>query len=523
MLKQRVAANLISNYALTFVSMLLGFILVPFLIRKVGQEAYGIIVLAESTILIFEVLTISVRMALSRHAAFAMAQGKQADFIQYLATGRCLTVVSAAVVLAASAGLSVFFPVIFRVPAELAADSRWLFFYISAAFAVTILTSIYWSVLYAYQRFDLINIASSGGLIVRAASILVLFSVMPAEHRTLSVYGLMYLAMIIADNALVRIWQRKLMPQLRIHFRDYRKEKLRDILSFSAYSSLSRMSAVLYDSTSNILINRFWGPGANALYSVGLKFPAMMEKLFLNAAWSLTPVLTDLVARGEREQFKRLYYLYTKFITVLTTPLALTLMFMAGPLIRFWVGPEFEESARILPILMAPLLIAIPYSVSGCITNAYGKVKLPSQINFISSIANVLLGIALGKWLGLGILGIACATAITSLAYVSLFLTGYACRISGLPFFEYSRNAFIKPFLASAAVVGAAYGAARWLAFDLSIRPLSVLFAAAVILLDFYVSYRWVLDTEERRQVRNVLRALFAKIGLSFAEDTQTA
>ena len=257
---KRVATNLISNYLLTIVSMVLGFILVPFLIHKLGKEAYGLIVLAESTILIFEVITTSIRIALSRHAAFCFAEGKSEDFVDYLSTGRVISYGAAALVFVFALILSSFFSVVFRMPPEYVVPAETLFLLISLAFLMTIINSVYWSVLYAHQRFDLINIATSGGLIVRAVFLLLLFSFLPAKFVNLITYGFIYLAMVWADNSLVYLWSRRIMPTLRLSVKRFQKNKLREIMSFTTYTSLTRVNSVLYDSMGSLLINRFWGP-----------------------------------------------------------------------------------------------------------------------------------------------------------------------------------------------------------------------------------------------------------------------
>ena len=508
---KRVATNLISNYVLTLVSMVLGFILVPFLIGKLGKEAYGLIVLAESTVLVFEVITTSSRIALSRHAAFCFAEGKKEEFVDYLSTGRGITYVSASLVLVIALVLSGFFSVIFRVPPQYADSARQLFLAISGAFLITIANSVYWSVLYAHHRFDLLNVATSGGLIVRAACLLILFSTLPAQHVNLTLYGFVYLAMVFVENSLVYFWSRRIMPDLRLSLKRFRRDKLREILSFTTYSSLSRMNAVLYDSIGGILINRLWGPAANAVFAVATKFPSLMERLFVNAAWSMTPVLTGFVARNDREQFTRLYATYTKLITTITAPLCFVLALLAGPLLRFWVGPDFETAGRMMPILMAPLFIIIPFSISGCITNSYAKVKFPSQMGFVSSLTFLALSVFFGKVLSLELIGVAMAGAIASVGYAT-FIAVYACRIASLSFAHYFRTAYLRPMLWSALVIGGAFGAARLLGVDLSIRLSVITMAVLLVLADYTGAYFVVLGSAERKQIRDLVQLALSRM-----------
>ena len=189
--------------------MALGFFLVPFLIGKLGSAVYGIIVLTESTIAFFEILTVSVRMALSRHATFALAQGKVDEFVEYISTGLRILCFSAAAVTLFGVTLSYYFPYLFKVPEGYAGQSQVHFFLISAAFAISIPNIVYWSALYAKQRFDLINFSTSFGLIMRAVCIFLFYSLVPKKYISLTAYGFIYLAMTVTQNYMIYFWCKK--------------------------------------------------------------------------------------------------------------------------------------------------------------------------------------------------------------------------------------------------------------------------------------------------------------------------
>ena len=91
--------NIASNYFLGFFGFVLGFFLVPFLIAKLGKDAYGLIVLAEVVTGFFEIGTISVRIALSRYATFSLSQNRLDEFSEYLSAGRVILAFSSALVL----------------------------------------------------------------------------------------------------------------------------------------------------------------------------------------------------------------------------------------------------------------------------------------------------------------------------------------------------------------------------------------------------------------------------------------
>ena len=80
-----------------------------------------------------------------------------------------------------SGALAFGLPQLFQVPADIRVQSQWLFFLMSLAFVATVPNAVFWSVLYAKQRFDLINFSTSAGLALRAVALLGAFRQVVAD------------------------------------------------------------------------------------------------------------------------------------------------------------------------------------------------------------------------------------------------------------------------------------------------------------------------------------------------------
>jgi len=516
-MKSQILKNIFSNYVARVIGMLLGFLIIPFLIRKLGTEAYGLVVLAESTIAVVEIVTISVRMALSRHATYSLSQNKTDEFVEYLSTGRVLLYFSAAITLTAGFLVSFYFPDLFRVPAAFETQSKVLFFLITTGFVITVPNTVYWSVLYAKQRFDLINLCNSFGLIARAFCLFALFSFLPQRYVSLPVYGLVYLLMQAIENYFVFFMHKRLMPGLRLSAKRFKKEKVREILSFSFHTSLSRLSLALPGSIVNIIVNLFWGPAYNAIYSVSMKFPMMMRRMFSEATWSLTPTFTDLAARKDRERLEALFFMYSKAVSIVTMPLSLVLILLARPLIRLWVGEDFEMAGRLLPIMAFPLLFSIPFSVCACLNNAYAKVKWPSLMGVVSTVFSLSVGSLLALKFGMELFGFAIASCVSALLYMTFFTPFYACRIAGIPVRRYLVESLIKPL--SWALVGFGAGLVLFdrLCHDQLLSPVFLAGLAALFVLHFVGAYVFLLVPKEKKHIADFSKVIVSAFKRPFA------
>ncbi|OGR85665.1 MAG: hypothetical protein A2901_07820 [Elusimicrobia bacterium RIFCSPLOWO2_01_FULL_54_10] len=497
--------NLFTNYLTTFLGLALGFILIPFLIHKLGKDAYGLIVLAESTIAFFEMASVSIRMSLSRFATLALAQNKKNEFESYLSTVRVILIVSSLLVLAVGLGLSASFDRIFQVPAQFHSQSRALFLLISIAFATSIPNMVYWSVLYANHRYDLINMSTTYGIIFRAASLLLIFSFLPSRYVSITTYGLVYVLTLWIQNLAVYLWVRKIMPGLKIAARSFNAVKAKEVLAYSGYVGLGQASGLLKYNVTAILINLFWGPAYNAIYAVGMKFPSILTRLFEEATWSLTSTFQELVAQDDRGKIRRLYYLYTKFVTLVTAPICFTLIFIAKPLILLWVGADFIYAATLLPILLVPLFFQIPLGVSGCLIQAHGKIKMPSVGSLIAACGSILLGIVLARVFDLGLIGFAVSHALVSCFYMIGFSSWYACKISGIPVIDYWQKAMILPWLWSAIMSFGCFFLMERLLAEKSYALAGLTLIGSIFIYGI-AAYWVVLDSTEKEQLDKVFK-----------------
>ncbi len=510
-MRKQILSNLSSNYLLSFFGMILGFFLVPFLIGKLGKGVYGIIVLTESTIAFFEILTVSVRMALSRHATFALSQDKLDEFAEYLSTGFRVLYFSAALVLISGVTLSLNFPNIFKVPEGYVFESKVHFLLIALAFTAAIPNIIYWSGLYAKQRFDLINFSTSFGLIMRAICIFLYYSLAPKRYATLMPYGFIYLVMTLTQNSMIYFWFKKIIPGIKISMRRFNPAKVREILSFSAHTSLTRASGLLYENTANIIINILWGPSYNAIYSVALKLPNMLRKIFVEPTWTLTPTFTDLAAKHDTKKIENMLYMFSKSLAIFTYPILLGLMTLSSSIITLWVGPDFLMAAKLLRMYIVPLFVFIPFALSGCIFNAYAKIKVPSFVSFGMALSNVACCLIFGYLFSWKLYGIA-LSAVLSTAVSSTVYPWYCCRIAKLSLKKYWLGSILGPL----ALLGAV-AIVNFSIFELFHIPwklnLFVFAEFSLTALAYYaLAYKFLLTPHEKRHIGDIRQAVMGRL-----------
>ncbi|MCB9747014.1 MAG: polysaccharide biosynthesis protein [Candidatus Omnitrophica bacterium] len=519
-MSKQILRNIFSNYLVNFIQLALGFIIVPFLIKKLGQNAYGLIVLAESTIGFFEIVTVNIRIALSRYVTFSMSQEKYDDFMEYLSAGRFMLNCAGGLILIIGSIISYNFSNIFQVPDHLVSESKILFFLIIIGFFISVPNILYWSILYAKQRFDLINKAATAGIMTRAGCVFILFSILPDDHVNLVMYGVFYLLMKLIQNILVYRWHFSMLEGIKIVYRKFKMSRIKEIASFGIHASISNISGLLYNQTATILINIFWGPQYNTIYDISMKFPNMIRNLFVQATWTLTPTFTDYAARNDKLKVKQLLFVYTKAMSLITIPIGFLFIMLAYPLISIWVGEQFEMSSKLLIWHMIPLIFHIPMAVTNCVFLAYGKVKFPSYFRLIAAVINLLLAVFLVKFFSLGLFGFAYSAALIIFLQAGIIVPWYACKITKLSLREYWVQTFLIPFSWAATIIFGSFFLIHQIQSGnhFSLLLFAILTVAAVI----YIvgSYKFILDPTERGFMQQFIQNKFKKGKVSVEDNT---
>ncbi len=514
-MRRQILLNLVTGYAGKGLGALLGIFLIPFLIHKLGAAAFGITVLTESVIAVIEVASMSVRTALSRNLTFCLFQGKTMEFMENLIAGRRILFVLALLMLSVGTGISIYVPQFLRIPVHLVHPAQGLFGLMTASFTMTLLSIPYWSVLYANQRFDLINISYSAALLFRALCLFTAFSLLSERWLSLTTYGWIYFWVIALQNYFVYLSYRKVMPPDPRFAGSQPDRKAKEIFAFSFYTAFSNFNVFLCQALIQIMINILLGTAANALYAVGVKFSTTLRRIFQDSAWTLTPTVTALAAQNDSGRLKELFFGYVKFVTLALSPMGFFLIIFSVQILALWVGPEFLAAAPIMALHVAAMIVVLPFRITSSIYNAYAKMEVSCAINLGYTV--LLLGISYAaiKEFQAGLLTVISLDAALNLAALG-FGSYYACKIAKFSWRELWLKSFAAPALLAAGLWGTIFlflsvWAPPLTAISLLLIITGLGFLAAVYV---FLSFVVILDAREKEFVMSVLRKIKLRLTL---------
>jgi O-antigen/teichoic acid export membrane protein len=503
-----IARNVSMDYAIVFVELVIGLVMLPFNTAHLGQSAYGLWVLTASIPVYFSMLDLGYSSAIVKFAAQYRARGDAGALNQVVSTiffvfsGIGLLAYALAVVLALN------LEALFNVTPAQAATGRQVLLIISIYVALGFPFSVFGGVVNGFQRKYL-----NGGVAIATSIIVALVNV----AVLLSGYGLVEL---VAATTTVRILSYlayrlnayRVFPALRISARHFNPARLGEVTAFSAFMLLIDLANKLNYSTDTIVIGAFMSTAAVAVWAVAARLIDLVQRLTDQLNGALFPVIVDQATLGQSERLRMVLMQGTRLSLAMVIPVAFGLALLAEPLVLAWVGPEFAQSATVIHVLAAVVTYRVGNATATTLLKGAGHHRLLAFSNLSIAVANLILSLALvGRY---GLTGVALGTLIP-LAAVSMFvLFPAACRRTELPVRLALRSA-VWPAVWPAVLMGGFLLAARrysgagaaWIALEA---------VAAGIL---YVSvFLWLaIGREERRWYLSKSRQLLRRPGIATA------
>jgi O-antigen/teichoic acid export membrane protein len=427
------------------VAALVSFFLSPFLVHHLGNAAYGVWVLANSSIAYMALLDLGMRGAVTHFVAKHFALG------DHLASSRAVSValgfrlLIAFVVLVSSMMLAALASKIFRIPVDLSQSAHWAIVLVGINLAFTLVVGVFAGVLTGLQRFDLVSGLAVAQTLLGAAGTVAVLKIG---------YGIAPLAaMQLGVTVLVGIftigWCFHFYPELRIGARLLSKGIVKDLWRYSFYLFIISVTGHIIYYTDGLVVGAFLSAEAVAFYAIGGRFIEYFAQFGSSLAQTFLPLASNLASREQADHLRRLLIHGTRVAVLVSLPVAWALLFRSQTFIGLWMGRQYAQpSGNVLRILLLSSVAICGNRVGANIVLGLGKHRPFAVWQSYEAIANLALSIYLVR--RIGITGVAWGTVLPSLVSQLLLWPRYLSKVLGLPVWRYVWDGWLRPALATA-------------------------------------------------------------------------
>lgn len=446
-LKQRALKNVISSWGGLGVNIAVGFFLTPFILHRLGNDAYGLWVLIFSLTGYYGIFDFGIRSSLVRYVSKFQATGDKEQLAGLINTSFVTYSCVGALLLIPTVLGSFFVDRMFHVPAGFLRDARILFLMVGTALALGFPLGISGGILEGLQRFYLLNWTNIVATLIRAGLIVYVL-----RHG----FGLLMVALITVALPLiassVRSYIAHVLLALPYGWKYVSRDSLKRVASYGSVTFMIIVAGQLRFKTDAVIIGSLLSAEAITFFTIGGRLIDYATETVSSLAQIFTPMSSHFHATGDFVQLRKIFVAGNRACAFVTVPLAVSFILMGKSIIEVWVGARFISSYTVLIILLIPSALYMAQSTSTRILFGMSLHRVLAYVVLFEGIANVVLSVALVR--PLGIVGDAIGTAIPLFCTSVFFLPRHLCRKLDIPIREFLVKAYAYPLILSIPMIG---------------------------------------------------------------------
>ncbi|HSP69234.1 MAG TPA: oligosaccharide flippase family protein [Bryobacteraceae bacterium] len=440
---RRFFVNVVWSWVGVLTSFLTGFFLSPYIIRKLGDERYGIWALAFAFIDYTLFFDFGFKSAITNLISRFRAQNQEAEINEVVNTAFFyflgIATFLASVTWLSSGHLYRFFQISPAHQPEFAVLVRT----IGIGWAAAIALNVFSAGLEAFQAFKTQNHIGVLSLIFRSGSCALLLYYgfgLPQMGIVVTVsqfmnYGLAFFAF------------RRAFPGLRISISLVRPPMWMEMARYGVHSFVAQVGTMLQNQGPPMLIGHFRPEAFVGYYQLPSRLLAYVVDPVTRIASVTMPNSAEMLALGRNQQIARLATYLNRYCFALFLPFGIFLLLYGGDLIPMWVGPAFGRRAA--PLLL-PFVLLTAFSVAGQFNSVgilFGMAKhsIYSRALIAESLLSLaVIAVVLPRY---GILGAAWTACTAGILNRGLFTSYLLCRNLDLGWLTFMRSIYVLPLL----------------------------------------------------------------------------
>ena len=362
---KRIILNVIATYGRTMFSIVCGLFTVRWVLMVLGHEDFGVYGVVGSMAIFVVFLNTQLSDALARFYAVSIGSVKaSANSLDALEDCRAWFSCGVAIHLAVPLLLVlVGYPIgvhalehgWLTVPPNKLNTCIWLWRFSCLSSFVSMVNSPFQAMYIAKQNIAELTIYTFAQTAVRTVFVYAM-TIIPGDW--LFGYGLGMCLISMAPQMLICWRAFRVFDECRLRYSSLSDlSRMRQIASFAWWKMFSGIGFIARHQCLEIIVNRHFGPKANASYTVAATFGAEAASLTgaLNGAFS--PVISAAYGEGRLDYMRKMAMRSCKFGTVLTLMFAIPMFLEANEVLRLWLKNPPDNAVSMCEVMLGVVVI----------------------------------------------------------------------------------------------------------------------------------------------------------------------
>jgi O-antigen/teichoic acid export membrane protein len=447
-LRAKALKNIGSSWFGLATNLIVGFFLSPFILHRLGDDAFGLWVLVFSLTGYYGLFDFGIRSSIVRYVAQFKATGEQDNLNRFINTSLCTYGGTGLLLLMVTIGVSFHVDSLFRIPEALQWSAKTLFLVVGTAVALGFPLSVFAGVLEGLQKFSWLSLTQASSNVVRAVLIVV------ALRRGGGLLTIALISMILnllTYGVYFAVVQREVPVRYALRYVD--RESFHKMLSYGSITFAASIALQLRFYSDATVIGIFIGSAAITYFSIGSKLVLYSADATQSMAQIFTPMSSQFNAMGDKERLRRILVMGNRACALIVFPLSATLIILGKSVIEVWVGAKYVPIAyTVLVLLIVSDGVQMAQSASPKILYGMARHRTLAFVWLAEGVVNLILSIVLLRYYG--VIGVALGTTIPQLCTSLFFLPEHLCRLLGMRLRTFVSQTYSAPALLCAPLVG---------------------------------------------------------------------
>ena len=370
---RRIARNTVLLYFRMLLTLLVGLFTTRVIVSSLGKPDFGTYGAVAGVVAMFGIFTNSMGSAISRFITFEMGNTK-ADLGKTFSTALSIQILLAVAIalIAEPVGLWWISHKMVIEPGRLNA-ARWVFQFTIINFAIQLVSVPYNADIIAHERMDAFAWIS---ILEALGKLGVAYAIMVSPFDRLISYSALLAVVSLITRGAYGVFCNRHFPESRagIHLD---KETFGRMFAFAGWNTIGAGAGILRDQGGNQLLNLFFGPIANASWSLAAQVNGAAQKFVTSFTTAINPQITKSCAAGDKEYMMRLIFRGSRMSVWLLLLIVYPIIFNTGFLVDLWLGKGLapEGTVTFIRLVLVYLMVeAVSYTMVTAMLST-GKIR----------------------------------------------------------------------------------------------------------------------------------------------------
>jgi len=429
-------SGVLLTYLGLFVNLLSGFVLVPLMLKLLGQDEFGLYNIVGSFLAYLIVLDMGLANAVIYFVSKYKANNERKGEENFLATIQIFYLLLTAVLIVASAVIYRYLPVMFG--KSLSADDieklKIMFVILVINASVTLLSNVFQSVITAYEKFFFISITNVLRQLFRIMFIVI---VMFAGYKIIAV--VMVDTIIAVAFCIWKVYYAVVHLRIRMKLHSFKKAYISEVFRYAFFIFLIMLVSRITWEADSVILGVMTSASTVALYAVSVQFSQTYMNFSTAISNVLMPKTVASIEQGATNEELTAEMIRVGRLQLIVCGLVLSGFILFGrKFIVMWAGSEFTFAYYLALIVMVPMTISLCQSLGINILQAQNKHHFRAILYSIMAIVNIVVSVVLVRWIG--VTGAAVGTAVSIIFGNIIGINVYYHKVIGLNMFRFFRE-----------------------------------------------------------------------------------